>query len=53
MQGVVLSDVGADPQRVREGDVARVGVVAGAARLVRQLQSTIAAVAVWNVKISS
>lgn len=51
MQGVVLGDVGADPQCVREGDVARVGIIAGAAWLVGQLQSTVTAVAVWNVKI--
>lgn len=34
MQGVVLGNVGADPQRVREGNVTCVRIVAGAARLV-------------------
>lgn len=51
MEGEVLSDIGSEPQRVREGHVARVRLVAGAAGLVRQLQSAVAAVAVCKEEL--
>lgn len=47
MQGKVLSNISAEPQRVRERDVASVRVVAGVPRLVSQLQCAVTAVVIY------